>query len=40
MVLAQARLLPSYARLPFMPSTWAFTFTWAGGSHHRDVLAQ
>jgi tellurite resistance protein len=29
MVLAQVRLLPAYARLPFMPSTWAFTFSWA-----------
>jgi tellurite resistance protein len=29
MVLAQLRLLPTYVRLPFMPSTWAFTFSWA-----------
>jgi tellurite resistance protein len=29
MALAQLRLLPAYARLPFMPSTWAFTFSWA-----------
>jgi tellurite resistance protein len=29
MVLAQMRLLPAYARLHFMPSTWAFTFSWA-----------
>lgn len=29
MVLAQLRLLPLYLRLPFMPSTWAFTFSWA-----------
>jgi tellurite resistance protein len=29
MVLAQLRLLPLYRRLPFMPSTWAFTFSWA-----------
>lgn len=29
MVLAQLRLLPVYRRLPFMPSTWAFTFSWA-----------
>ena len=29
MVLAQLRLLPSYVRLPFMPSTWSFTFSWA-----------
>ena len=29
MVVAQARLLPAYRRLPFMPSTWAFTFSWA-----------
>jgi tellurite resistance protein len=27
--LAQLRLLPAYVRLPFMPSTWAFTFSWA-----------
>jgi tellurite resistance protein len=29
MVLAQLRLLPAYLRLPFMPSTWSFTFSWA-----------
>jgi tellurite resistance protein len=29
MVAAQIRLLPLYVRLPFMPSTWAFTFSWA-----------
>jgi tellurite resistance protein len=29
MVIAQLRLLPMYLRLPFMPSTWAFTFSWA-----------
>jgi tellurite resistance protein len=29
MALAQLRLLPAYVRLPFMPSTWAFTFSWA-----------
>lgn len=29
MVIAQLRLLPMYAKLPFMPSTWAFTFSWA-----------
>ncbi|HEV2633566.1 MAG TPA: hypothetical protein VGX23_00375 [Actinocrinis sp.] len=29
MVLAQLRMLPAYLRLPFMPSTWAFTFSWA-----------
>ncbi|NMH77460.1 TDT family transporter [Pseudonocardia xinjiangensis] len=29
MVLSQMRLLPAYLRLPFMPSTWAFTFSWA-----------
>lgn len=29
MVLAQLRLLPAYLRLRFMPSTWAFTFSWA-----------
>jgi tellurite resistance protein len=29
MALAQVRLLPAYMRLPFMPSTWAFTFSWA-----------
>jgi tellurite resistance protein len=29
MVLAQLRLLPAYRRLTFMPSFWAFTFSWA-----------
>jgi tellurite resistance protein len=29
MALAQVRLLPAYMRLPFMRSTWAFTFSWA-----------
>jgi tellurite resistance protein len=29
MVIAQLRLLPMYLRLPFMPSTWSFTFSWA-----------
>lgn len=29
MVLAQIRLLPLYLRLPFTPSFWAFTFSWA-----------
>lgn len=29
MVIAQLRLLPAYRRLPFMPSFWAFTFSWA-----------
>jgi tellurite resistance protein len=29
MVIAQLRLLPAYRKLPFMPSTWAFTFSWA-----------
>ena len=29
MVVAQLRLVPLYRRLPFMPSTWAFTFSWA-----------
>jgi tellurite resistance protein len=29
MVTAQLRLAPAYRRLPFMPSTWAFTFSWA-----------
>lgn len=29
MVLAQARLLPAYVRLPFMPSTWSFAFSWS-----------
>jgi tellurite resistance protein len=29
MILAQVRLLPAYLRLPFMPSTWSFAFSWA-----------
>jgi tellurite resistance protein len=29
MVLTQVRLLPAFRRLPFMPSFWAFTFSWA-----------
>ena len=29
MALAQLPLLPAYVRLPFMPGTWAFTFSWA-----------
>jgi tellurite resistance protein len=29
MVIAQLRLLPAFRRLPFMPSTWAFTFSWS-----------
>jgi tellurite resistance protein len=29
MVIAQVRLLPAYLRLSFMPSFWAFTFSWA-----------
>lgn len=29
MILVQLRLLPVYAKLPFMPSTWSFTFSWA-----------
>lgn len=29
LALAQLRLLPAYLRLPFMISTWAFTFSWA-----------
>jgi tellurite resistance protein len=29
MVLAQLRLLRAYLRLQFMPSLWAFTFSWA-----------
>lgn len=30
MALAQVRLLPAFLRLRFMPSMWAFTFSWAG----------
>jgi tellurite resistance protein len=29
MVIAQLRLIPAYRRLSFMPSFWAFTFSWA-----------
>jgi len=29
MVVAQLRLVSAYRRLPFMPSFWAFTFSWA-----------
>jgi tellurite resistance protein len=29
MILAQLRLLPAYLRLPFMPSTWSFAFSWS-----------
>lgn len=29
MVLAQLRLLPVYRRLPFMPGTWSFAFSWS-----------
>jgi tellurite resistance protein len=29
MVIAQVRFGPMYRRLPFMASTWAFTFSWA-----------
>jgi tellurite resistance protein len=29
MIVVQFRLLPVYIRLPFMPSTWSFTFSWA-----------
>ncbi|MEV7992120.1 TDT family transporter [Streptomyces sp. NPDC086077] len=32
MVLTQLRLLPAYLKLPFMPSTWAFTFSWAAAA--------
>ena len=42
MVLAQMRMLPAYLRLPFMPSTWAFTFSWAAvataGIHWLDAI--
>ena len=42
MVLAQLRLLPAYLRLPFQPSTWAFTFSWAAvataGVHWLQAL--
>ncbi|MCW2521876.1 MAG: transporter [Frankiales bacterium] len=29
MILAQIRLLPAYLKLPFMPSTWSFAFSWS-----------
>ncbi len=29
MVIAQLRLLPAFLRLPFMPSTWSFAFSWS-----------
>jgi tellurite resistance protein len=29
MILAQVRLLPAYLKLPFMPSTWSFAFSWS-----------
>lgn len=32
MVLAQARFVRTFATLPFMPSTWSFTFTWAAAA--------
>jgi tellurite resistance protein len=32
MALAQLRLLPAYVRLPFRPSIWAFTFSWAAAA--------
>jgi tellurite resistance protein len=32
MVLAQARFVRTFAKLPFMPSTWSFTFTWAAAA--------
>jgi tellurite resistance protein len=32
MVIAQLRLLPAFRRLSFMPSFWAFTFSWAAVS--------
>ena len=42
MVLAQVRLLPLFARLSFLPSFWAFTFSWAAvatvGLHWLDAL--
>jgi tellurite resistance protein len=40
MVIAQLRLLPMYRRLPFMPSTWAFTFSWAAVATTADVWLQ
>ncbi|MEP9362506.1 hypothetical protein ABLE68_06030 [Nocardioides sp. CN2-186] len=42
MVLAQVRLVPLFARLTFLPSFWAFTFSWAAvatvGLHWLDAL--
>jgi tellurite resistance protein len=42
MALAQLRLLPVFMKLPFMPSFWAFTFSWAAvasaGLHWLDAL--
>lgn len=32
MVLAQARFVAKFAKLPFMPSTWSFTFTWSAAA--------
>jgi tellurite resistance protein len=32
MVLAQVRLVPAYLRLHFMPSTWAFAFSWSAAA--------
>jgi tellurite resistance protein len=32
MVLTQARFFPKLVKLPFMPSTWSFTFTWAAAA--------
>jgi tellurite resistance protein len=43
MVLVQLRLLPLYLRLRFMPSTWAFVFSWtavaSAGLHWLAALA-
>ncbi|MGW1540014.1 SLAC1 family transporter [Streptomyces sp. NPDC002309] len=42
MILTQLRLLPAFLKLPFMPSTWAFTFSWAAafsaGIHWTERL--
>jgi tellurite resistance protein len=32
MVLAQARFITKFLRMPFMPSAWSFTFTWAAAA--------
>jgi tellurite resistance protein len=32
MVLAQARFVPTFAKLPFLPTVWSFTFTWAAAA--------